>query len=219
MALDVPARNRIIAGISGMTVVVGAAKCSGSIVTADFAAAYGRDLGAVPGLVNSRASAGTNELTGEGKKCRVYVPEPVAEDLDLWRPHSPEVFIFGRAVDGQPWTKTDYDNWRSRALRKRKDGSKFRQRCFKAAAEDLGLGSDLKPYDLRHTFATLAAHAGWTEDEIAFQLGNSTEVVNEIYRHLLDAAPRPERQRLSIDDYIRQARGTLPAPARELVKA
>lgn len=157
--------------------------------------------------------------TGEGKKRRVYVPEPVAEDFELWRPHSPDVFIFGRAVDGRPWTKTNYDNWRSRALRKRKDGSKFRQRCFKAAAEDLGLGSDLKPYDLRHTFATLAAHAGWTEDEIAFQLGNSTEVVSEIYRHLLDAAPRT-RAAAAVDRQLHQAgSGTLPAPARELVKA
>jgi DNA processing protein len=57
-----PARNRIIAGISGMTVVVEAAKHSGSMVTADFAAAYGRKLGAVPGQVTSRASAGTNDL-------------------------------------------------------------------------------------------------------------------------------------------------------------
>ncbi len=57
-----PARNRIIAGISGMTVVVEAAKHSGSMVTADFAAAYGCKLGAVPGQVTSRASAGTNDL-------------------------------------------------------------------------------------------------------------------------------------------------------------
>jgi DNA protecting protein DprA len=57
-----PARNRIIAGISGMTVVVEAARQSGSIVTADFAAAYGRWLGAVPGPVTSRGSAGTNDL-------------------------------------------------------------------------------------------------------------------------------------------------------------
>lgn len=57
------------------------------------------------------------------------------------------------------------------------------------------------------------------EYEIAHQLGNSTEVVNEVYRHMLDAAPRPERERRSINDYIRQARGTLPAQARELMTA
>lgn len=61
-----PARNRIIAGISGMTVVVEAAKRSGSIVTADFAAAFGRELGAVPGPVTSSSSAGVNDLLAAG---------------------------------------------------------------------------------------------------------------------------------------------------------
>lgn len=61
-----PARNRIIAGISGMTVVVEAAKRSGSLITADFAADFGRRLGAVPGPVTSRNSAGVNDLLAGG---------------------------------------------------------------------------------------------------------------------------------------------------------
>jgi DNA processing protein len=61
-----PARNRIVAGISGMTVVVEAAKPSGSLVTADFAADFGRRLGAVPGPVTSRNSAGVNDLLAGG---------------------------------------------------------------------------------------------------------------------------------------------------------
>jgi DNA processing protein len=61
-----PARNRIMAALAGMTVVVEAAKRSGSLITADLAADLGRDLGAVPGPVNSRASAGTNELLAGG---------------------------------------------------------------------------------------------------------------------------------------------------------
>jgi DNA processing protein len=61
-----PARNWIIAGISGMTVVVEAAKPSGSLVTADFAADFGRGLGAVPGPVTSRNSAGVNDLLAGG---------------------------------------------------------------------------------------------------------------------------------------------------------
>jgi integrase len=155
---------------------------------------------------------GPGAKTGEHKKRRVYVPEATAEDLELWCHNSEGVFIFGRASDGKPWTKSDYKNWRSKAPRERKDGVKRRPRCFKAAAEDLGLGSSLRPYDLRHTFATLAANAGWTADEIAHQLGNGTDVANKVYRHMLDAAPRPEQERQSIDDYIRQARGNLFMP-------
>jgi len=61
-----PARNRIMAALTGMTVVVEAAARSGSLITADLAADLGRDLGAVPGPVTSRASAGPNNLLAGG---------------------------------------------------------------------------------------------------------------------------------------------------------
>jgi DNA processing protein len=61
-----PARNRIMAALGGMTVVVEAAKRSGSLITMDLAADLGRDLGAVPGPVTSRASAGPNGLLASG---------------------------------------------------------------------------------------------------------------------------------------------------------
>jgi DNA processing protein len=61
-----PARNRIMAAMAGMTVVVEAAQRSGSLITADLAADLGRDLGAVPGPVNSRVAAGANELLAGG---------------------------------------------------------------------------------------------------------------------------------------------------------
>jgi DNA processing protein len=61
-----PARNRIMAALSGMTVVVEAATRSGSLITTDLAADLGRDLGAVPGPVTSRASAGPNNLLAGG---------------------------------------------------------------------------------------------------------------------------------------------------------
>jgi DNA processing protein len=61
-----PARNRVMAALAGMTVVVEAAARSGSLITADLAADLGRDLGAVPGPVTSRASAGPNELLAGG---------------------------------------------------------------------------------------------------------------------------------------------------------
>ncbi len=61
-----PARNRIMAALAGMTVVVEAAARSGSLITADLAADLGRDLGAVPGPITSRASAGPNNLLAGG---------------------------------------------------------------------------------------------------------------------------------------------------------
>jgi DNA processing protein len=61
-----PARNRIMAALAGMTVVVEAAERSGSLITTDLAADLGRDLGAVPGPVTSRMSAGPNGLLAGG---------------------------------------------------------------------------------------------------------------------------------------------------------
>jgi DNA processing protein len=61
-----PARNRIMAALGGMTVVVEAAERSGSLITADLAADLGRDLGAVPGPIGSRLSVGPNNLLAGG---------------------------------------------------------------------------------------------------------------------------------------------------------
>jgi DNA processing protein len=55
-----------MAALSGMSVVVEAAERSGSLITADLAADLGRDLGAVPGPVGSRLSAGPNNLLAGG---------------------------------------------------------------------------------------------------------------------------------------------------------
>jgi DNA processing protein len=60
------ARNRIIAGLAALTVVVEATERSGSLTTADFAQQLGRPVGAVPGPVTSRFSAGTNSLLAAG---------------------------------------------------------------------------------------------------------------------------------------------------------
>jgi DNA processing protein len=61
-----PARNRIIAALSTLTIVVEAATRSGSLITADLAIDLGRVVAAVPGPVTSRYSAGANELLHAG---------------------------------------------------------------------------------------------------------------------------------------------------------
>jgi DNA processing protein len=60
------ARNRLIAALGAVTVVVQAAERSGSLTTADFAAELGRAVAAVPGPVTSRLSAGTHALIQSG---------------------------------------------------------------------------------------------------------------------------------------------------------
>ncbi|HZO35666.1 MAG TPA: DNA-processing protein DprA [Solirubrobacteraceae bacterium] len=61
-----PARNRTIAGLADLTVVVEAAARSGSLITAELAQDLGRVVAAVPGPVTSPASAGANALLRDG---------------------------------------------------------------------------------------------------------------------------------------------------------
>ena len=61
-----PARNRIMAGLARMTVVVEAADPSGSLITTEFARDLGRSVAAVPGRVTSRFARGTNGLLKDG---------------------------------------------------------------------------------------------------------------------------------------------------------
>jgi len=61
-----PARNRIMAGLARMTLVVEAADPSGSLITAEFAKDLGRCVAAVPGRITSTVARGTNNLLKDG---------------------------------------------------------------------------------------------------------------------------------------------------------
>ena len=61
-----PARNRIMAALAAMTVVVEARRRSGSLITATMASDLGREVGAVPGRVDNATAAGTNSLLRDG---------------------------------------------------------------------------------------------------------------------------------------------------------
>jgi DNA processing protein len=71
-----PARNRIMAGLARMTLVVEAADPSGSLITAEFARDLGRAVAAVPGRVTARMAEGTNGLLRDGA-----VPVTSIEDV------------------------------------------------------------------------------------------------------------------------------------------
>ena len=61
-----PVRNRVIAGMASGTVVVEAARRSGSLITARLAADFGRDVFAVPGSILAESSEGCHALLREG---------------------------------------------------------------------------------------------------------------------------------------------------------
>ena len=73
-----PARNRIVAGLAEVTVVVEARERSGALITADLALEEGREVFAVPGEITSALSAGTNRLLALGAT-------PLLEPADVLR--------------------------------------------------------------------------------------------------------------------------------------
>lgn len=60
-------RNRIVAGMSDCTIVVESAEKGGSLVTADIAFSYGRDVYSFPGRVGDSHSKGCNNLIRQNK--------------------------------------------------------------------------------------------------------------------------------------------------------
>jgi DNA processing protein len=78
-----PRRNRLISGLSRVTVVVEAAVGSGALITAGAALDQGREVLAVPGNITSAVSAGANRLIRDGAT-------PLLELEDLFQ-HFPEV--------------------------------------------------------------------------------------------------------------------------------
>lgn len=122
----------------------------------------------------------------------VRLLEPLADDLDDFRlsagrpPADAPIFP---NQNGQPWTKNDWDNWRSRN--------------FKRMLDAVGI-KDSHPYALRHSFASLLLREGRSVHYVAKQLGHGARFTLDTYGHVLDELDNAPR--LPAVDAILQAR-------------
>lgn len=91
-------RNRIVAGLSKATIIIESAEKGGSLVTADIANSYDRDVFAIPGRVNDRMSKGCNDLIYRNKAHLLQSAEDIVQMLN-WdistssKPIQKELFI------------------------------------------------------------------------------------------------------------------------------
>jgi DNA processing protein len=73
-----PERNRIVAGLCSATLIVQAAKKSGSLITARLAMESNRDVAVIPGPINDPLSYGPNHLLRDGAI-------PILEPADIYQ--------------------------------------------------------------------------------------------------------------------------------------
>jgi DNA processing protein len=109
-ARSFPGRNRIIAGMSRGVVVIEASLKSGSLITADYANDYGRDVFAVPGSPMDPRCHGTNKLLKDGATMVETVRDilanlsplgelPLAEQLPLDFNEAPAATLDEQTID------------------------------------------------------------------------------------------------------------------------
>jgi DNA processing protein len=80
-----PARNRVIAGLSDCTVVVESGPKGGSLITADIASSYDREVFAYPGRPTDPRSEGCNKLIQQNKAALITSAKDVITLME-WSP-------------------------------------------------------------------------------------------------------------------------------------
>ena len=94
---DFPRRNRIISGIAYGTVIIEAARKSGSLITARFALEQGREVFAVPGSPLDPRAEGTNDLLRQ----KATMCASVEDVVDVLLPMIEAPDLFGERLAGE----------------------------------------------------------------------------------------------------------------------
>jgi integrase len=133
-----------------------------------------RDIREQTILVERALSLGQEKDTKTSAHRTVRLLAPLAADLREWqlrsgRP-SDHALIFP-SKKGGPWTLSAYQSWRRRA--------------FKRALNRAGVVHG-RPYDLRHSFASLLLHEGRSVIYVARQLGHDARLTLGTYGHVID---------------------------------
>jgi len=143
-------------------------------------------------LIQRAISLGEESDTKTRQHRTVRLLAPLAADCRAWRmavgrPDDCELVFPGK--EAQPWTQAAYQSWRRRA--------------FKRGTDAAGL-AHARPYDLRHSFASLLLHEGRSVIYVARQLGHDARLTLTRYGHVIDELE--DRPRIEAEAAIADAR-------------
>lgn len=128
----------------------------------------------------------------------VRILSSVARDLAIWKDASGDPggdeFVFPSS-DGGEWSSNGFEKWRCRV--------------FVPACETAEIGKP-RPYDLRHSFASLLLHEGRSVIYVARQLGHSAEMTLRTYGHVIDELD--DAPKLTAEEAIKAARASDTVP-------
>jgi integrase len=160
-----------------------------------------RDIRAQTVLVERSLSLGEEKDTKTSEHRTVRLLSPLAIDLREWRLRS------GRPDDrtlvfpdrhGRVWSDQAYRYWR--------------RHTFSRAAKSAGV-EGARPYDLRHSFASLLLHEGRSVIYVARQLGHDARLTLSTYGHVIDELD--DLPHIDAEQAIFAARDSLHAPRAE----
>jgi len=148
-------------------------------------------------LVQRAISVGEIKAGKTGERT-VRLLSPLASDLREWdlrsgRPAGKALIFPSR--DGGPWTDPAYQSWRRRA--------------FARAITAAGI-NHARPYDLRHSYASLLLYEGRSVIYVARQLGHDARLTLTTYGHVIEELEDAPRQ--DAETAILAARETCAAP-------
>lgn len=102
-------RNRIVAGLSEATIVVESASKGGSLITADIANSYNRDVFAVPGRTSDIYSNGCNQLIKSNKAAMITSVKDLEYILNWKTEQKPKVIQKQLFIDLDEQEQNIYD--------------------------------------------------------------------------------------------------------------
>jgi integrase len=133
-----------------------------------------RDIREQTILVERAVSLGQEKDTKTAAHRTVRLLPPLATDLRKWRLQSgrpaAKALIFPSAT-GAMWSQPAYQSWRRRAFKRSLDGAGIEH---------------ARPYDLRHSYASLLLHEGRSVIYVARQLGHDARLTLSTYGHVMD---------------------------------